>query len=80
MACLEKIRLQQQYDVALRRWHQVDASSQLYGQSTYLTEEVRKRLWLIATLLRLAWPCIKKTARGVVQSLTRASDNHDEGG
>jgi hypothetical protein len=43
MACLEKIRLQQLYDAALRRWAQMQASSQLFGQSTYLTEEVRKR-------------------------------------
>lgn len=39
MACLEKIRLQQHYDVAVRRWRQVDAHSQI----THLTEELRKR-------------------------------------
>jgi hypothetical protein len=44
MACLEKIRLQQLYDAALRRWAQIQASSQLFGQSTYMTEEVRKRV------------------------------------
>jgi hypothetical protein len=33
----------QHYDVALRRWYQVEASTQLYGQPTYMTEEVRKR-------------------------------------
>jgi hypothetical protein len=43
MACLEKIRLQQHYDVALRRWHQVDASTQLYGQTTYMTFAVREQ-------------------------------------
>jgi hypothetical protein len=44
MACLEKIPLQQLYDAALRRWAQIQASSQLFGQPTYMTEEVRKRV------------------------------------
>ena len=43
MACPEKIRLLQLYEAAIRRWAQLQASSQLLAQSTYLTEEVRKR-------------------------------------
>jgi hypothetical protein len=43
MTCLERQRLQQLYDASLRRWGQVAASSQLFGQSAYLTEEVRLR-------------------------------------
>lgn len=39
MVCTEKIRLQQHYDVAVRRWRQFDAHSQI----THLTEELRKR-------------------------------------
>jgi hypothetical protein len=39
MVCPEKIRLQQHYDVAVRRWRQVDSHSQI----TPLTEELRKR-------------------------------------
>jgi hypothetical protein len=42
MTCPEKIRLQQLYDTAIRRWAQATLS-QLFGQSAYLTEEVRKR-------------------------------------
>jgi hypothetical protein len=41
-ACPEKLRLQQLYDRAIRRWAQV-MSSQLFGESTYLTGEIRKR-------------------------------------
>jgi hypothetical protein len=43
MDCPEKIRLQQLYEAALRRCAQVQASSQLFGQATSLTEEVRQR-------------------------------------
>ena len=41
MACPERLRLQQLYEVSLRRWAQVAASSQLFGQSTLLTDQVR---------------------------------------
>jgi hypothetical protein len=42
MVCPEKIRLQQLYNAAIRRWAQV-TSSQLFARLTYLTEEERKR-------------------------------------
>jgi hypothetical protein len=42
MTCPEKIRLQHLYETAIRRWAQVQASSQFVGQSTYLTEELKK--------------------------------------
>jgi hypothetical protein len=44
MTCTEKIRLQQLYEVSLRCWAQMAASSQLFGQSTHLTDDVRKRV------------------------------------
>ena len=44
MACPERLRLQQLYEVSLRRWAQVAASSQLFGQSTLLTDEVRLKV------------------------------------
>jgi hypothetical protein len=44
MTCTEKIRLQQLYEVSFRRWAQIAASSQLFGQSTYLTNDVRQRV------------------------------------
>jgi hypothetical protein len=44
MTCPEKIRLQHLYETAIRRWAQVQASSQFVGQSTYLTEEIKKRV------------------------------------
>lgn len=44
MACPERLRLQQLYEVSLRRWAQVAASSQLFGQSTLLTDEVRVKI------------------------------------
>jgi hypothetical protein len=39
MVCPEQIRLQQLYEASVRRW----ASSQLFGQATDMTLEVRKR-------------------------------------
>jgi hypothetical protein len=44
MACPEELRLQQLYDAALRRWAQIQTPSQLFEQSTYMTEEVRRRV------------------------------------
>ena len=44
MACPERLRLQQLYEVSLRRWAQIAASSQLFGQTTFLTDEVRLRV------------------------------------
>jgi hypothetical protein len=41
--CPEKIRLQQLYEAATRRWQQLDAPSQLYGQKTYFIEELKIR-------------------------------------
>jgi hypothetical protein len=43
MVCPEKLRLQQLYDASVRRWAQIQASSQLFGQPTHMTLEVRKR-------------------------------------
>lgn len=44
MACLERIRLQQLYEDWVRRWVQVHTSSQLVGQSMYMTEDVQRRV------------------------------------
>jgi hypothetical protein len=44
MACPERLRLQQLYEVSLRRWAQIAASSQLFGQPAFLTDEVRLRV------------------------------------
>jgi hypothetical protein len=44
MACPERLRLQQLYEVSLRRWAQIAASSQLFGQATFLSDEVRLRV------------------------------------
>jgi hypothetical protein len=44
MACPERLRLQQLYEVSLRRWAQIAASSQLFGQSTFLTDQVRRKV------------------------------------
>ena len=44
MACPERLRLQQLYEVSLRRWAQIAASSQLFGQSTLLTDQVRLKV------------------------------------
>jgi hypothetical protein len=44
MTCPEMLRLQQLYDVALRRWAQIQASSQLFGQPAFISEEARKRM------------------------------------
>jgi hypothetical protein len=43
MVCPEQIRLQQLYDASVRRWAQIQASSQLFGQPTDLTLEIKKR-------------------------------------
>jgi hypothetical protein len=42
--CPERLRLQQLYEVSVRRWAQVAASSQLFGQLTFLTDQVRLRV------------------------------------
>lgn len=44
MACPERLRLQQLFEVSVRRWAQVAASSQLFGQPTSLTDDVRLRV------------------------------------
>jgi hypothetical protein len=41
---LKNFDLQQLYDAALRRWAQIQTPSQLFSQSTYMTEEVRRRV------------------------------------
>lgn len=43
MVCVEKRRLQELYDAANRRWAQIQASSQLFGQATYMRLEVKER-------------------------------------
>jgi hypothetical protein len=43
MACTEKLRLQQLYEVAIRRWGQVQATSQLFGPPTLMTETMLKK-------------------------------------
>jgi hypothetical protein len=42
MPCPEKLRLQQLYEIAIRRWAQVQATSQLFGPPTRMTETMRK--------------------------------------
>jgi hypothetical protein len=43
MMCPEQIRLQHLYEASVRRWAQMQASFQLFGQPTDATLEVRKR-------------------------------------
>ncbi len=43
MDCPEEQRLQQLYEAAIRQWVQIEASSQLLGQPTHLTFEVKRR-------------------------------------
>jgi hypothetical protein len=43
MECPELIRLQQLYEASVRRWAQVQASSQLFGQPRDMMLEIRKR-------------------------------------
>jgi hypothetical protein len=43
MACLEKVRLQQLYEAALRRWGQIRDASQISGDNTWLVQEVKRR-------------------------------------
>jgi hypothetical protein len=43
MSCLEKVRLQQLYDAALRRWWQIHHASQMSGDNTWLVQEVERR-------------------------------------
>jgi hypothetical protein len=43
MACPDKVRLQQLYEVAVRQWAQVQATFQLFVPPTLLTEAVRKK-------------------------------------
>jgi hypothetical protein len=42
MMCPEKLRLQQLYEASVRRWA-LRATTQWFGEATYLTEEVRRR-------------------------------------
>src|SRR5580704_8436591 len=44
MACPERLRLQQLYEVSVRRWAQVAASSQLFGQPTLPSDDVQLRV------------------------------------
>jgi hypothetical protein len=46
MACPEQLRLQQLYDASLRRWAQVQRWAELFGQPTYLAEEVKRRVMI----------------------------------
>ena len=43
MMCPEQIRLQQLYEASVRRWAQIQASSQLLGQPADMTLGARKR-------------------------------------
>jgi hypothetical protein len=43
MVCPEQIRLQELYEASVRRWAQIQASYQLFGQPTSMTLEIRKR-------------------------------------
>jgi hypothetical protein len=43
MVCPEQIRLQQLYEASVRRWAQIQASFQLFGQVTDMTLEMRGR-------------------------------------
>ena len=44
MSCLEKVRLQQLYEAALRRWGQIHhESSQISGDNIWLVQEVKRR-------------------------------------
>jgi hypothetical protein len=44
MSCQEKVRLQQLYEAALRRWGQIDhESSQISGDNIWLVQEVKRR-------------------------------------
>jgi hypothetical protein len=44
MTCLEKVRLQQLYEAALRRLGQIHhGSSQISGDNTWLVQEVKRR-------------------------------------
>jgi hypothetical protein len=43
MTCLERVRLQQLYEAALRRWGQIQEASQMSGDNTWLVQEVKRR-------------------------------------
>jgi hypothetical protein len=43
MICLEKVRLQQLYEAALRRWGQILEAPQIPGDNTWLVQEVLRR-------------------------------------
>ena len=43
MARLEKVRLQQLYEAALRRWGQIHGASRISGDNTWLVQEVEER-------------------------------------
>ena len=43
MVCPEQIRLQELYEAPVRRWAQIQASFQLFGQTTDMTSEMRRR-------------------------------------
>ena len=44
MACPERLRLQQLYEVSVLWWAQVAASSQLFGEPTLHSDDVRLRV------------------------------------
>jgi hypothetical protein len=43
MVCLAKVRLQQLYDAARRRWRQIDNATQISGDKTGIVQEVLRR-------------------------------------
>ena len=43
MSCLEKARLQQLYEAALRRWGLIHDASRISGDNTWLVQEVERR-------------------------------------
>jgi hypothetical protein len=43
MGCLERVRLQQLYDAAVRRWGLIHNASQISGDNTWLVQEVERR-------------------------------------
>jgi hypothetical protein len=65
MSCQDRLRLQPLYEVSLRRWAQIAAPSQLFGQPTYVTDDIRQRVLADKTLQGIASLCTGKTAKDV---------------
>jgi hypothetical protein len=53
MSCDERLSLQQLYAVSLRRWAQIAASSQLFGQATYKRLSLRPQAGVVKLPLGL---------------------------